>query len=161
MLKVQHKKKKKKKKRERDMLLCDYTNNMEQLSSPLWTGSTFNILNANVSSYNSYKLSLPFHVIFVPYPTSPAWKISWPAVHEPIVRSFLVFSRKAKNVEHHSAFRCWDTCYVLMFWHEQSVEIYFFHCTGNKSPLSENYYSSCSSPFISEIYLLYTAVNFS
>lgn len=109
-------------------------------------------------AFNSYILSLPFHAGFVPYPACPAWKISWPAVHESTVHLFLVFSWKAKYVEHHSAFRCWDTWYILMFWHEQSVEIYFFHCTGNKSALSENYCSSYCSPFVSDIYSPYTVV---
>lgn len=111
--------------KKREMFLCYYTNITAQLSSHLWTGTTFNILNVNVSLQQLHIVT-PISCRICTLPSLSSMK-DLMACCTQIYCSF-VFSLtwKGKNVEQHSAFRCWDTCYILMFWHEQSVEIYFF-----------------------------------
>lgn len=151
----QHSKKGKKKKK---ACLCYFTSNMTQLSLPGTGSTTFNILTVNLSlAITTYCHS---HFRQYLYLTQP---LQHERSHDLLYLNLLLicfsFFLKGKKIgEYHSAFRCWDTCYILRFWHEQSVEIYFFfHCTGNKSALSENYCSSCSNPFIASS--LYTVVN--
>ena len=111
--------------KKREMFLCYYTNITAQLSSHLWTGITFNILNVNVSLQQLHIVT-PISCRICTLPSLSSMK-DLTACCTRIYCSFVFsLSWKAKNVEHYSAFRCWDTCYILMFWHEQSVEIYVF-----------------------------------
>lgn len=98
---------------------------MTQLSLPETGSTTFNILNVNVS----LAITTYCHSHFMQYCTlhSLAGMKDLMVYYTWTYCSFVFhFSSKANIVEHHSAFRCWDTCYILMFWHELSVEIYFF-----------------------------------